>query len=30
VTTFINASNCTLKYKPSNPPIIIDVMPRRE
>jgi len=25
-TTFINASNCTLKYKPSNVPIVFDIM----
>ena len=25
-TTFVNASTCTTKYKPNNPPIVFDIM----
>ena len=27
-TTFVNASTCTLNYKPTNPPIVFD-LPKR-
>jgi len=27
VTTYVNASTCTLRYKATNPPIVIDLIP---